>query len=265
MNSVTLNNDVKMPLIGYGTYRMTPDATEACVSAAIRLGYRMIDTAQCYGNEKAVGLACRKSGIPRKELFITTKLWGCHGFTDTLHSIDGSLRRLGMEYIDLLLIHEPAGDVHEIYRAMETVYYEGRLRAIGVSNFLPERYLDLVNHCKLIPAVNQMETHIFRQQTKLRELEYQIGTKHESWSPLAYGKNGIWKNPTLAEIAKNHGKSIAQISLRFLTQQGIIVIPKSTNASHCKENLAISDFELTAEDMCRIEKLDTDHSLFGWW
>ncbi len=187
MKYVTLNNGIKMPQIGYGTYQTPPQITEKYVTDAIHIGYRSIDTAQCYSNEKEVGLACRKSGIPRKELFITTKLWACYGYQDTIHSIDCSLKKLDMDYIDLLLIHEPTGNVYEIYRAMETAYHAGKLRAIGISNFLEERYIDLLNHCNVIPAINQVETHIFRQQKRLRKLEHQIGTKHESWSPLACG------------------------------------------------------------------------------
>lgn len=265
MEYVTLNNGVKMPMLGYGTYQTPPRITEKCVADAIHFGYRSIDTAQCYGNEKEVGLACRKSGIARKELFITTKLWACHSYQDTLRSIDSSLKKLNMDYIDLLLIHEPTGDVHEIYRAMETAYSEGKLRAIGISNFLEERYLDLINHCKTIPAINQVETHVFRQQKKLRKLECQIGTKHESWSPLACGENGIWQNPTLIKTAKNHNKSVSQIALRFLLQQGIIVIPKSTKPEHMKENLAVLDFDLDVEEMQAIEELEVGRSLFGWW
>lgn len=168
MEHITLNNGVKMPILGYGTYQTPSRITEQCVKDALRVGYRSIDTAQCYGNEHEVGLACRKSGIPRSELFITTKLWACHSYNDTLRSIEGSLKKLNLDYIDLLLIHEPTGDVHEIYRAMETAYKDGKLRAIGISNFLEERYLDIVNHCKVVPAVNQVETHVFRQQKKLR-------------------------------------------------------------------------------------------------
>ena len=265
MEYVTLNNGVKMPVLGYGTYQTPSSITEKCVTEALCIGYRSIDTAQCYGNEREVGLACKKSGIPREELFITTKLWACRGYQDTIHSIDSSLKKIGMGHIDLLLIHEPTGDVHEIYRAMETAYKDGKLRAIGISNFLDERYLDLVNHCKVIPAVNQVETHVFRQQKKLRQLECQIGTRHESWSPLACAKNGIFKNPTLAEIAENHGKTVAQIALRFLLQQGIIVIPKSTHTNRMKENFEALDFELTSEDIQKIEGLEVGRSLFNWW
>ena len=265
MEYITLNNGVEMPILGYGTYQTPSRITEQCVSDALRIGYRSIDTAQCYGNEREVGLACRKSGIPRSELFITTKLWACNGYQDTLRSIDNSLKKIGMDYIDLLLIHEPIGNVHEIYRAMETAYKDGKLRAIGISNFLEDRYLDLVNHCKVIPAVNQVETHVFRQQKKLRQLECQIGTKHESWSPLACGQNGIFKNSTLLEIAGNYGKTVAQVALRFLLQQGIVVIPKSTHIERMKENFETLDFDLEAAEMREIEQLEIGKSLFGWW
>ncbi len=170
-----------------------------------------------------------------------------------------------MDYIDLLLIHEPTGDVREIYRAMETAYKDGKLRAIGISNFMEDRFLDFVNHCKVIPTVNQVETHVFRQQKKLWQLECQIGTKHESWSPLACGKNGIFKNRTLLEIAGSHGKSVAQVALRFLLQQGIIVIPKSTHIERMKENFASLDFDLETNEMQEIEQLEVGKSLFGWW
>ena len=265
MEYVTLNNGVQMPILGYGTYQTPPHITERCVADALKAGYRSIDTAQCYGNEHEVGVACRKSGILRTDLFITTKLWACHGYQDTLRSIDGSLKKLDMDYIDLLLIHEPTGDVHEIYRAMETAYKEGKLRAVGISNFLEDRYLDLLNHCSVVPAVNQVETHVFRQQKKLIQLERQAGTKHESWSPLACGKNGIFSNRTLAAIAEKHGRTIAQVALRFLTQQGIIVIPKSTHLERMKENFEALNFDLEAYEMGEIEQLEVGRSLFGWW
>ena len=170
-----------------------------------------------------------------------------------------------MDYIDLLLIHEPTGDVYEIYRAMETAYQDGKLRAIGISNFLEERYLDLVNHCKVIPAVNQVETHVFRQQNKLRQLECQIGTKHESWSPLACGQNSIFNNRTLLAIAGNHGKTVAGVALRFLLQQEIIVIPKSTHVERMKENFEALNFDLDTDEIRQIEQLEIGKSLFGWW
>lgn len=265
MESITLNNGIQMPLIGYGTYQIPPSATERCVSEALACGYRAIDTAQCYNNEREVGLACRHCGLPRQELFITTKLWGCRGYEDAQRAIDVSLRTLALDHIDLLLIHEPSGNIHEIYRAMETAYKAGKVRAIGVSNFLEEHYLNLCNHCKIIPAVNQVETHVFRQQAKLRALEAQLGTRHESWSPLACGRNGIWQNPALVAIASAHGKSVAQVALRFLTQQGIAVIPKSTQPAHMCGNLASLDFDLDAEEMRTLKTLDTGQSLFGWW
>ena len=265
MEYITLNNGVKMPILGYGTYQTPSRITERCVTDALRVGYRSIDTAQCYGNEHEVGLACRKSGIARDELFVTTKLWACRGYQDTLRSIDGSLKKLDLDYIDLLLIHEPTGDVYEIYRAMETAHKDGKLRAIGISNFLGDKYLDLVNHCRIIPAVNQVETHVFRQQKKLRDLEAQIGTKHESWSPMACGQNGIFTNHVLLKIADYHGKTVAQVALRFLSQQGIIVIPKSTHIDRMKENFASLDFDLEAEEMREIEQLEIGRSLFGWW
>lgn len=265
METVTLNNGVLMPLIGYGTYQTPPSITERCVMEALKIGYRSIDTAQCYGNEREVGLACRKSGIPRRKLFITTKLWACHRYADAQRSIDNSLCKLDLDYIDLLLIHEPTGDIHEIYRAMETAYRDGKVRAIGISNFMPERYIELINNSNVIPAVNQVETHVFRQQRKLRELERQIGTIHESWSPLACGQNHIWENSTLKEIAIQHQRSVSQIALRFLVQQRIVVIPKSTKLEHMKENLSILEFELNPNEMVAIEKLEVGRSLFGWW
>ncbi len=265
MEYVTLNNGVIMPLLGYGTYQTPARVTERCVADALEVGYRSIDTAQCYGNEREVGLACKASGIPREDIFITTKLWGCRGYEDTLKSIESSISTINMEYIDLLLVHEPTGNVHDIYRAMEFSYKEGKLRAIGVSNFLEERYLDLLNHCSVIPAVNQVETHVFRQQGKLRRLECQIGTKHESWSPLACGQNGIFTNSILQGIAKKHGKGIAQIVLRFLTQQDIVVIPKSVHSAHMRENFNSLNFYLDAEDMRQIEAMEQGQSLFNWW
>ncbi len=265
METITLNNGVVMPIIGYGTYQTPPDMTEQCVDTALSLGYRSIDTAQCYGNEREVGLACRSSGVPRNQLFITTKLWGCRGYEDTLRSIDGSLKRLNMDYIDLMLIHEPTGDVHEIYRAMETVSARGHIRAIGISNFLEKQYLDLTRLCTVIPAVNQVENHVFRQQQQLRTLERRTGTLHESWSPLACGRHDIWKHPMLSGIASRYEKSVAQIALRFLTQQDIIVIPKSTDMRHMRENLDSLNFHLTPEELQALKTLDEGRSLFGWW
>ena len=265
MEYVTLNNGVKMPILGYGTYQTPARITQRCVEDALSVGYRSIDTAQCYGNEHEVGLACRQSGIARSELFITTKLWACRGYLDTLRSIDGSLKEIDMDYIDLLLIHEPTGDVYEIYRAMEAAYKQGKLKAIGISNFMDSRYSDLIRRCEIIPAINQVETHVFRQQKSLRELEKEAGTQHEAWSPMACGKNGIFQNPTLLSIARSHEKTSAQVALRFLSQQGIVVIPKSTHTDRMKENLASLDFDLTPDEMRRLESLEIGKSLFGWW
>lgn len=264
-NTVVLNNGVRMPRIGYGVYQIPSSVTERCVRDALSLGYRSIDTAQCYGNESATGRAIKASGIPREKVFVTTKLWGGRGYKDTVSSIDGSLRALGMDYIDLLLIHEPTGDFCEIYRAMEDAYRAGKLRAIGIANFLEQNYKTLLKAADVIPAVDQIETHVFRQQKGMRQLLKENNTVHESWSPLACGQNGFFRNPVLKEIGEGYGKSNAQIGLRFLYQQGIVVIPKSTHIERMKENLDILDFALTDEEMNRLSALDTDRSMFGWW
>ena len=265
MNYVTLNNGVKMPMIGFGTYQMSARITERCVSEALKTGYRHIDTAQCYGNEREVGRAVRNSGLEREKIFVTTKLWGGRGYRDTLKSIDDSLRVLNIGYIDLLLIHEPTGDFNEIYRAMETKYREGSLRAIGVANFLEMNFSRLMKSAQIIPAVNQIETHVFRQQAAMNQLLRKFGTVHESWSPLACGKNNIFSNQKLKGIAKTHDKTVAQVALRFLIQQNIPVIPKSTHVERMRENFSITDFELTAQDLAEIKTLDEGKSLFSWW
>lgn len=263
--TITLNNGVEMPRIGYGVYQIPSSLTERCVSEALSVGYRSVDTAQCYGNEKATGKAIKSSGIPRNEIFVTTKLWGGRGYKDTVASIDSSLKALDLGYIDLLLIHEPTGDFHEIYRAMEDAYNAGKLRAIGVANFLEKNYRSLLETAKIIPAVNQIETHVFRQQKDMRKILAEHGTIHESWSPLACGQNGFFRNSVLKEIGVKYGKTIAQVGLRFLYQQNIVIIPKSTYIERMKENLDILDFELTQEDMQKIFALDLNKSMFGWW
>ncbi len=265
MEFVTLNNGVKMPLIGFGTYQMPARITESCVSNALKIGYRKIDTAQCYCNEKEVGQAVRNSKINREEIFVTTKLWGGRGYNDTLKSIENSLAALNIGYIDLLLIHEPTGDFNEIYRAMEEKYQAGDLRAIGVANFFEDNFLQLMKTAKIIPAVNQIETHIFRQQPKMHALLKNFGTVHESWSPLACGKNNIFGNKILSEIANSHKKTVAQVALKFLIQQNIPVIPKSTHFERMQENFSILDFELTDAEISKIQTLDAGKSLFGWW
>ena len=254
-----------MPRIGYGVYQIPAALTEKSVLDALRVGYRSIDTAQCYGNERAVGMAIRKSGLGRNELFITTKLWGCTNYRDAELSINESLRLLQSEYIDMPLIHEPTENAMEIYRAMEDAYRAGKLRAIGVANFLDETYLRLVRQATVMPAVNQVETHVFRQQTGLRELMKPYGTQPEAWSPLAAGRNGIFTNTVLAEIASIHGRSVAQVALRFLYQQDIIVIPKSVHIERMRENKEIEDFSLNEEEMKLIGTLDQKRSLFNWW
>lgn len=265
MEEITLNNGIKMPQIGYGVYQIPAAITEQCVADALNVGYRSIDTAQCYGNERAVGAAIRKSGLHRDEVFITTKLWGCRAYKDAQISINESLKRLNSDYIDLLLIHEPTGDIPEIYRAMENALKTGKLRAIGVANFLEDTYAELVRRVNIVPAVNQVEMHVFRQQVSLRELMRQHGTQPESWAPLAEGKNGFFTNPTLAEIGKAHSKTIAQVGLRFLYQQGVVIIPKSVHKERIIENRNILDFSLTDEEMSRIRTLDRKKSFFSWW
>lgn len=265
MEYIKLNNGVQIPILGYGTYQVTSHTGEKCILDAINIGYRLIDTAQYYRNEKEVGNACRKSKVNRSQLFITTKLWGCYGYEDTLKSIEHSLKELDLGYIDLLLIHEPTGNINEIYKAMEEKYNDKKIRAIGISNFFETNYLNLLKHCKIIPAINQIETHVFCQQKELRILEKQHGTVHQSWSPLAYGLNNIFNNKTLVKIAKNHNKTTAQIALRFLTQQKIIVIPKSIHLNRIKENFESLDFNLSDDEMKMIEQLETKKSLFNWY
>ena len=229
------------------------------------MGYRSIDTAQCYYNETEVGRPVRPSGVAGNEIFVTTKLWGGQGYADTVRSIDQSLRRLDMDYIDLLLIHEPSGDYKEIYRAMEDALSVGKLRSIGVANFLDGTYEDLINRCRIIPAVNQIETHPFRQQDKMQKLCREYGTNMEAWPPLACGKNGIFHNPVLTSIADAHGKRVAQVVLRRLYQRNIVIIPKSTHRERMVENLSILDFSLKDEEMSFIATLDKGKSLFNWW
>lgn len=264
-NAVKLNNGVMMPRIGYGVYQIPPRETERCVAEAIEVGYRHIDTAQCYYNEAEVGNAVRKSGKAREQFFITTKLWGCHGYADTVKSINGSLHRLNLGYIDLLLIHEPSGNYKEIWRAMEDAVASGKVNTIGVANFLDETLVDLVEHCRIIPAVDQIETHPFRQQVEMQRMCDRYGITLEAWSPLACGKNDIFKNPLLLKIAESHSKTVAQVVLRWLYQRGIVIIPKSTHKERMIENLDILDFSLTESDMIEISRLEIGKSLFNWW
>lgn len=263
MDYVTLNNGVKMPKLGYGVYQTPPEETERCVLDAIRIGYRSIDTAQAYGNEEGVGNAIVKCGLPREDLFITTKIWiSNYGYEKAKASIEESLKKLQTGYIDLLLLHQPFGDYYGAYRAMEEAYKEGKVRAIGVSNFYPDRYLDIFHFSEIKPAVNQVETHVFQQQKVAKKYMEKHGTQIMSWGPFAEGKNDYFQNPVLKEIGAQYGKSVAQVALRFLLQSDVVVIPKSTHENRMKENFDVFDFALTEEDMKKIQALDAGKSLF---
>ena len=261
MEYVTLNNGVKK--LGYGVYQIDPAEAERCVLDAISVGYRSIDTAQAYSNEEGVGNAIVKCGIPRDELFITTKVWISNsGYEKAKTSIEESLRKLQTDYIDLLLIHQPFGDYYGTYRAMEEAYKAGKVKAIGVSNFYPDRFIDIHHFAEIKPAVNQVETHVFQQQKTAKEYLKKCGAQIESWGSFAEGKNDYFNNPVLKEIGEKHGKSAAQIALRFLLQSDVVVIPKSTHKGRMEENFNVFDFTLTAEEMSAIEALDGGESLF---
>ena len=263
MDYVTLNNGVKMPKLGYGVYQTPPEDTERCVLDAIEVGYRSIDTAQAYGNEAGVGNALEKCGVPREEIFVTTKIWISNaGYEKAKASIKESLNNLKTDYIDLLLIHQPFGDYYGSYRAMEEAYKEGKVRAIGVSNFYPDRYIDIAHFAEIKPAVNQVETHVFQQQKIAKKYMKKYGTQIMSWGPFAEGKNDYFNNPVLKEIGDKYGKSAAQTALRFLLQSDVVLIPKSVRKERMKENIDVFDFELTNEEMVRIEALDGGKSLF---
>ncbi|PWI05093.1 2,5-diketo-D-gluconic acid reductase [Streptomyces sp. NWU339] len=256
---VTLNNGVEMPVIGFGVFQIPEDQTQQAVEAALEAGYRLLDTAAAYENERAVGRAIAASGIPREDLFITTKLWiQDYGEDSAQRAFDRSLDRLGL---DLYLIHQPFGDYYGSWRAMEKLNHGGRTRAIGVSNFHPDRLADLITHNQTAPAVNQIETHVFFQRTDDQKLMREHGVQHESWGPLAEGGQGFFENPVLAEIGRAHGKSVAQVALRWLIQRGIVVIPKSVRPERMAENLDVFDFELTDDEMARIATLGTGQSL----
>lgn len=263
MTYVTLNNGVKMPQVGYGVYQVEPTEAERCVLDAISVGYRMIDTAQIYHNEEGVGNAIVKCGVPREELFIVTKVWISNAGEERAYaSILESLKKLQTVYVDLLLIHQPFGDYYGTYRAMERAYREGKTRAIGVSNFYPDRFIDIQAHVEVKPAVNQVETHVFNQQITAQEYMEKYGCRIMSWGPFAEGKNDFFNNETLAEIGRKYGKSVAQVALRYLLQRGVALIPKSTHKERMKQNLDIFNFSLTEEDMAIIRQLDTKQSLF---
>lgn len=263
MEYVTLNNGIKMPKLGYGVFQTPAEDTKRCVLEAIEVGYRSIDTAQAYGNEEGVGEAIKECGLPREEFFITTKVWISNaGYEKAKASIEASLKVLQTDYIDLLLIHQPFGDYYGTYRAMEEAYKAGKIRAIGVSNFGPDRYIDIENFSEIKPAVNQVETHVFQQQKVAREYMKKYGCQIESWGPFAEGKNDIFNNPVLTKIGEKYQKTAAQVALRFLLQSDVVIIPKTTHKDRMEQNFAIFDFELSADDMSEIEKLDGGESLF---
>ena len=253
-----------MPILGFGVFQVTDRAEcERSVMDAISTGYRLIDTAQSYGNEEAVGNAIKRSGIQREELFITTKVWiQSDGYEGTQASFAASLQRLQLDYIDLYLIHQPYGDVYGEWRAMQELYKKGKIRAIGVSNFHPDRLMDLIIHHDVVPAVNQIETHPFHQQTEAQKFLQENHVQIESWGPFAEGKNSIFQNELLLSIGKKYNKSVAQVILRWLTQRGIVAIPKSIRKERMEENLASLDFQLSEGDMDAIKTLDTNASLF---
>ncbi len=257
----TLNNEVKMPMEGIGTFLLTPDEAEKSVLSALQDGYRLIDTANAYVNEEAVGAAIKESGVAREELFITTKLWVQDAsYEAAKKAIQTSLDKLGLEYIDLYLLHQPMGDYFGAYRAMEEAYKEGKLKAIGVANFYPEVLANFCETVEVIPAVNQVELHPFFQQTKALELMNEYGVKPEAWGPFAEGRNGIFTHPVLTKIGEKYGKSAAQVALRWNVERGVTVIPKSTHKERMDQNMNIWDFSLTEEEMKEIEALDLGHS-----
>lgn len=261
MKEVRLNNGVTMPAIGFGVYQIPAEDTERCVTDALETGYRMIDTAASYFNEKQVGDAIRHSGLRREEVFVTTKLWvQDHEYDDTLRAFDKSMSLLGLDYLDLYLIHKPYGNYYAAWRAMERLYKEGRIRAIGVTSFSSERLQDLFLHNEVKPAVNQLETHPFFQQRETNAFLCGEGIQHEAWAPFAEGQRDIFNNPTLKAIADRHGKTTGQVILRWLNQRGIVIIPKSVRRERMRENFNIFDFTLTDDEMARIAMLDTGRS-----
>lgn len=264
MKTVKLSNSLEMPLLGYGVFQVNPDECERCVSDAIEVGYRLIDTAQIYKNEEGVGRAVANSGISRKDFFLVTKVWISNaGYENAKQSIGESLEKLKTDYIDLVLIHQPFGDYYGTYRLLEEYYEKGIIKSIGVSNFYADRFIDIANFVKHIPMVNQMETHVFMQQQKLHKILKENKCQLMSWGPFAEGKNNLFTNKTLLNIGKKYNKTSAQVALRYLLEQNIVVIPKTVNKDRMVENINVFDFELSDDDMAEILKLDTDTTLFG--
>lgn len=263
MDTVTLSNGVEMPILGFGVFQIPPDDTEQAVTDALAAGYRLIDTAEAYRNEEAVGRALAASGIPRDDLFVTTKVWVSHAGEDAARvACEKSLERLGLDRIDLYLVHQPFGDYYGSWRALQQVHADGLARAIGVSNFYPDRLLDLQVHSEITPMVNQIETHPYFQRTEDHELMAELGVQHQSWGSFAEGRDDIFVDPTLASIADAHGKSVAQVMLRWLVQRGIVSIPKSVHPERMAENIDIFEFALSDDDMVRIAALDRGSSVF---
>ena len=263
MKTIKLYNGVQMPQMGYGVYQVSPEECERCVSDALSVGYRMVDTAQAYHNEEGVGKAWRKSGILREDLFLVSKIWiSDYGYEKAKASIDKSLRKLQTDYIDLMLLHQPFCDRYGAYRALMEAYREGKLRAIGVSNFYPDHLIDLASNVEIKPMVNQVEMHVFDQQTEAQKYMDELDCRIMSWGPLAEGRNSFFTNELLAGIGRQYGKTVPQVALRWLLQRGAIIIPKSTHKERMVENLNIFDFQLSEDDMAQIQKLDTGKSLF---
>ena len=263
MNTIPLNNNIQMPMLGFGTFLMGGAECEESVLTALRSGYRMIDTAEAYGNEEAVGNAIQKSGIPREELFLVTKV-NFRSYENTRATVEASLEKLKTSYLDLVLLHWPFGNYYAAWRELEKLYQEGKIRAIGVSNFDPDRLIDLIEFNEVTPAVNQIETHLLCQRRTEHEWLEKYHVQHMAYAPLGQGrKNEMFENPALVEIAKAHGKTAAQVALRFLMQSGVVVIPKSVHEGRIKENFDVFDFELTADEMAELVKMDTAVPMIG--
>lgn len=266
METITLNNGLAMPLVGFGTWDLRGEACAAAVEEAVSCGYRLIDTARMYGNEAEVGRGLRRSGVPREALFVTSKAYRPdNSYLGTRRAVEGSLQALGTDYLDLYLLHEPYREAREMYRALEEACGAGLIRAVGVSNFNARQFEELLPGCRIVPAVNQVEAHVFFAQRELQAVLERHGTRMEAWSPLAAGKRGLPGDPVLAAVGRRHGKTAAQVALRCLVQRGVAVIPKTARRARMEENLALFDFSLRPEEMTEIEGLDGGRSLFGWY
>ena len=265
MKSITLNNGLEMPMVGFGVFQVSDEDTEKAVLEALKAGYRLLDTAAVYGNEAGVGRAIKASGIPREEIFVTTKLWiqRENGYENTQKALENSLTRLGLDYVDLYLMHQPFGDVHEQWRAMEDLYKAGKARSIGVSNFHMDRLMDFITCHEIVPAVNQIETHPFYQREEEVAFHKELGIVQQAWAPLAEGKFEIFSNPILTQIAQKHGKSVAQVVLRWINQRGVAIIPKSVKVERMIENREIFDFTLDEQDLAQIATLNRDEIIFN--